>query len=138
MNKIQEIRHILTMLDAQEWVDNQAIANKINRAVKLLTISNEKRREIDRGLTGLYAIPNYLTSLDAIKGLEREGWYPIVYAISNGAGCIMGYQASMFSMYGKVDAPDSPTKPLFLTEHAARLYAVLLTWTYEEEQNNDE
>lgn len=75
--------------------------------------------------------PKYTRSRDALKSIRPDGWYPILYAISNGGGCVLGFQASLFSLRAKVDSPDSYTKSLFQTEELAELHAIIQAIAWE-------
>jgi len=145
-NKIEEIRHILKMLEGLEWVGNQAIADEINARVWCAdndlhivemgsTLGNTDYYCATNNHDHVESVPktNYLTSLDAIKGLERDGWLPFQgnRHYTDGEKLYYFGYVSEEKIGKQVISEDLPT------EHAARLYAVLLTWIYEEEQNNE-
>jgi len=153
-NKIEEIRQILTMIEGLDWVDNQAVADEINARV---WCADNDLHIVDMGSTlgntdyycatnnhdHVESVPktNYLTSLDAIKGLEREGF---LFQSLNYHPIKKDFCAEYASVQNTVDRGDGRFEiinpiysKLLPTEHAARLYAVLLTWIYEEERNNE-
>ena len=131
-DKIKEIKHI------QKMIVNGGIANEINARVWCVNNGYYPDMVVNSSIPyPMWKDPSalgahYLNSLDAIKGLEREGWMYTIIIEPSGETRVIA--ETMHLRLNNIRIVTPPTLP---TEQAARLYAVLLTWIYEEE-NKDE
>lgn len=139
MTKLQEIKHILKMIEDKAWLDDSAVADEINARVGLVknfkhkgyrgysNISNRLKVFLSDDGREYFYCNRFLDSLDAIKGLEREGWN--WYASSQYFADADRHIGTYVYHKGDVEChgEDLPTI------YAAWLHAVLQTWLYDEE-----
>jgi hypothetical protein len=119
---------ILKMIETV-LLDDTAKLDQIDRKVTMWLMPSRKRRDIERGLTGLYGIPKYTRSRDALKAIRPEGWDINIDLAQNGnAICEMentiGDRITKFI-----------TSNIQHTEELSELHAIIQAIAYESSQN---
>jgi hypothetical protein len=128
-NKVEEMRHIQQMIVDGKWQDDKTIEDEINARIWCVVVDKSYNHNHFLGYGYRYS-PTYLNSLDAIKGLERSGWrLEKVYRL--GDDFVFNYRKDL--VLNGVDVYTTALSIPLSDEKAARLYAVLETIIYEEE-----
>lgn len=116
-----------TILKMIEEVDpnDRAKLDEIDFDVCMWLIPERKRRQIERGFTGLYHIPKYTRSRDALKSIRPIGWgydHDVIFD----KWAIVGYMTEGF-------AKDFPCveSPILPTEELAELHAIIQSIAYD-------
>ena len=125
---MQDYQELLKLIEEVDQKDTVAM-DKIDRAVCLWLKSPERRKRIENGIVGLYHIPKYTRSRDALKAIRPEGW---LFNICNLAEF---FECELFTTEG--DDPFSENAKVITfngksaTEELAELHAIIQAIAYE-------